>query len=75
MPPKNGITQQTDKLAELIDKLNDRLALLCEPELKKACLHKLIAIHKHIEELQDKFTELHEIIGASYGDINYPKSD
>lgn len=72
MPPKTAKAQQADRLEELIEKLNDRLSVLCEPELKRVCLKQLVEIHKSLNLLTDQFTQLYETLGADYQDINYP---
>lgn len=72
MPPKKSDTTKADRLEQLIERLEDRLTILCEPELKKTCLKHLIAIKNSMTDLDDQFTELFELLGCTYQDINYP---
>lgn len=75
MPPKpNKLEQQNDRLEELVYKLEERLAVLSEPELKKACLKYLVSIKRNMDGLREGFEALYEVLGCSYNDVSYPEN-
>lgn len=65
--------KQKDKLEELIDKLEERLAIFNESEMKKIFQQKLVEMNETIQTLYDQHQKLYELLGLTYGDINYPK--
>lgn len=64
--------KQTDKLDQLIDKLEERLAILNENELKKLCQKLLVEMNESIQTLYEQHKHLYDLLGLTYGDINYP---
>jgi hypothetical protein len=68
MPPKREA--KTDRLDELIDKLDERLKLLHPPALKERLVETLRELSGYIEKLEETNTKLLELCGCSYSDIN-----
>ena len=71
MPPKQN--EQTKKLEELIERLEDRLAIFNESELKQRCAKVLVDIHQSLELLESQHQKLYELLGLTYADIHYSK--
>ena len=71
MPPKKENTKKEEKLDGLINKLEERLAIFNESELKKVCLKTLVEMNKTIEELTEQHRHFYEILGLTWGEINY----
>ena len=73
MPPKKEKEDNKNiKLDELISKLEDRLAIFNENELKSRCLTILIEMKQVLEQLEEIHSKLYAIMGITYSDIHYP---
>jgi len=73
MPPKkNDKAVQADKLDELIDKLEDRLSIFNESELKNRCAKILAEMNTTIRLLEEQHQRVYELLGLTYQDIHYP---
>ena len=76
MPPKQKQQQpkqdKNDRLEELILKLEERLAIFKESELKQLCSKVLIDMNKTMEELQEQHQKIYRLLGLTYSDIVYP---
>lgn len=62
----------TEKLDELINKLEERLAVFSESELKKLVKDDILKIKQTMDDLQHHYDHLCDVLGFSYQDINYP---
>ena len=72
MPPKQKKEQDHNKLDELMERLEKRLAVFDDNELKKHCLKTLVAMRETIEQLEQQHRQFYELLGLTWGDINYP---
>lgn len=72
MAPKKKEVQ-ADRIEELITKLEERLAIFHEGELKKVVLKDLIRLKDLIEELGEVHSHLMDIVGLTYQDIYLDK--
>lgn len=70
MPPKQK--QIDEKLEQLIEKLEDKLAIFDENELKTVCLKHLIKMKGLLNEMEEVYSQIYHCLGLTYQDINYP---
>jgi len=71
MPPKKQ-ENKNDKLDELIEKLESRLAIFNENELKERCAKLLVDMKYTIAHLEEQHQKFYELLGLTYQDIHYP---
>lgn len=67
MPPKKEI--KTDKLDELITKLEERLAIFNTNELKRVLLKDLVRLKDLIAEFEEVHSHLYDLVGLTYQDV------
>lgn len=76
MPPKSKTKEtEADRLQYLLLKLEDRLAIFNEGELKRKCLYFLIEMRNLLDQLESHHSKLCDIMGATYQEIHYPPPD
>ena len=63
MPPKKEI--KTDKLDELITKLEERLAIFNTNELKQVLLKDLVRLKDLIAEFEEVHSHLYDLVGLT----------
>lgn len=68
--PKKTKEQQDNRLEDLINILERKLAIIDEKKMKELCLQSIIEINSTIRELDEKFDKLNDLLGISWGDIN-----
>jgi hypothetical protein len=71
MPPKKQ-DNKNDKLDELIEKLEERLSIFNENELKERCAKLLVDMKYTIAQLEEQHQKFYELLGLTYQDIHYP---
>lgn len=72
MPPKKQ-DNKNDKLDALIEKLEERLSIFNENELKERCAKLLVDMKHTITKLEEQHQKFYELLGMTYQDIHYPK--
>lgn len=72
MAKKEQKPNNTEKLQELIDKLEERLAIFNESELKKLVKDDLLKIKTTMDQLEETYRHMYDVLGFTYQDINYP---
>lgn len=71
MPPKKQ-DNKNDKLDALIEKLEERLSIFNENELKERCAKLLVDMKDTITKLEEQHQKFYELLGLTYQDIHYP---
>lgn len=72
MAPKKKEVQ-IDRIDELITKLEERLAIFNDGELKKVVLKDLVKLKDLIAELGEVHSHLMDIVGLTYQDVYIDK--
>ena len=73
MPPKQQ-EKNNARFEELILKLEDRLSIFNESELKKVVARDLVVMRDLLNQLEEVHTRMYENVGMNYQDIHYGKN-
>lgn len=63
-----------DKLEKLIDRFETCMIRIDPDDLKNRCTQLLIDMNKTIENLKELHCQLYQLVGLTYGDIEYPST-
>lgn len=71
---KKSSVKIENKLEQLIDRFETCMVRIDPDDLKNKARQLLIDMNKTIETLKDQHHQLYELVGLTYGDIEYPST-